>query len=557
MTTVKKGDRTALNLTERNERNLRILEIVNTFPHVVSCSIKRKPGGSKTLCANIILDTGEEIYIQEPQLLKGKIPKPIAKLITQDKAEKVASEFLNNIEFIYKKNGSSMSHFIVGNLKCNGDKYQAVVGRIIKGMVPMEHKVWAENIKYKQILESEGFIVRNIEINKSNPRLYLTYNGFDCETSMQSIRQGSRPAIASNSAVYIECQKRLISEGFTGLDINIQKSKYSNEPTAHICLVKHGIEEWYPISSIMRNNRPFIFGRQLAILEAKKEGFIDPVFKINTKTRSAYIYLKKPTISNGIWYSMSSFKSGSRPLNFIYEETIIMAQNEGYINPTIRRIEGEVSLIYLKKGASEVWYKLKAFREGRRPFSKIGLYCYTFFKNNPEMKDKSAILYHIRFDCKINNDSFHKYGITTSSVKNRFSRESNYIITIISIHKTTLFDAFQKEQKLLESVSSMAYYPVLKLKSGGNTECFKPNENFQDHIFKEFNNTLETVSEIIQSNNSSDVEDEEFIEHNMFNDSGCFEDIIIDSSCIFKDDQYEHDNELIEFNDTLDDTNLF
>jgi len=360
-----------LSMSERRERNEQIAKILDSFPHVKSHAFRRgNPSGTQRgIFVHIVLDTKEELYVPEGTLLKGTTPKVIRKLIQEDDARSKASEFLDNIQFVMKKNGSGDSNFITGNLKCNGLYYEAVVGRIIKGMIPRAHAVWTENIRWKEKLESEGYTDIEMDVLATDPSIELKYKGLACRTSLRSVRQGSRPNIVKFSGNYLECMEEAEAEGFTGLEIKTKKVQ-----------------------------------------------------------------------------------------------------------------SGKVAFIHLQKHDLDVWYEVSSFLRGHRPFNH-GPYCDLYFERHPDMKCVSATLYHVEFSCKTSDDCFHKYGITRNKkVHKRFSNDlSNYSLTIISTLRTTLYDAYQKEQGLLQGVSHLQYYPTLKL-GGGNTECFKPDHSFVDHL---------------------------------------------------------------------------
>ena len=99
-----------------------------------------------------------------------------------------------------------------------------------------------------------------------------------------------------------------------------------------------------------------------------------------------------------------------------------------------------------------------------------GRYSEDLFHSSPEMKEVPAYLYFVKFSNKA--EKFFKIGITINPVANRFysNEYSGYTIEIISTIQSSLYDAFQKEQKLLEENRKYSYTP--KQQFGGWTECF-------------------------------------------------------------------------------------
>jgi len=80
-----------------------------------------------------------------------------------------------------------------------------------------------------------------------------------------------------------------------------------------------------------------------------------------------------------------------------------------------------------------------------------GRYTHTYFVRYPEEKTKPAYLYHVSFD--FFGQELFKVGITTTTIKNRFSAAAGQGIPhqVIAYSKMSLYQAFQKEQALLET----------------------------------------------------------------------------------------------------------
>jgi hypothetical protein len=118
----------------------------------------------------------------------------------------------------------------------------------------------------------------------------------------------------------------------------------------------------------------------------------------------------------------------------------------------------------------------------------LGKYSEKYFTDNPSTSSQDAILYYIKF---IHEDEiFYKVGITTTSVKNRFSmtKSGGIKVDILSTTKLTLIEAFRAEQIIQNSHGArFRYKPIIGGKSPrdlriGPTECFSeqlPNEIVQ------------------------------------------------------------------------------
>lgn len=93
-----------------------------------------------------------------------------------------------------------------------------------------------------------------------------------------------------------------------------------------------------------------------------------------------------------------------------------------------------------------------------------------YFINHPEQKSKPAILYHVII--YNDNEVFYKVGITTKSIKERFSKlhKFGYEYKTISSHSTSLYEAYKTEQEFLEK-RKLKYWP--KVKFDGWTECYQ------------------------------------------------------------------------------------
>ena len=101
----------------------------------------------------------------------------------------------------------------------------------------------------------------------------------------------------------------------------------------------------------------------------------------------------------------------------------------------------------------------------------IGAVSEKFFKKYPNKRNIPANLYFVKFKNK--DEEFYKVGLTINKVEKRFLAERNtFDIQIIDIVKTTLYEAFIKEQKFKIDFMTFQYIPINKFQ--GWTECFRP-----------------------------------------------------------------------------------
>jgi len=101
----------------------------------------------------------------------------------------------------------------------------------------------------------------------------------------------------------------------------------------------------------------------------------------------------------------------------------------------------------------------------------IGGYGEQRFKNHPEIKERSAILYLVKMHST--TEEFFKIGITQKTVNVRLAKDNKvpYDFDIINIQKGTLYNLFKNEQRIKKVLSEYKYRPQIKF--NGHTECFK------------------------------------------------------------------------------------
>lgn len=102
--------------------------------------------------------------------------------------------------------------------------------------------------------------------------------------------------------------------------------------------------------------------------------------------------------------------------------------------------------------------------------SRCGAYNDELFVEHPEIKNKDAFLYVIKIFS--DQETFWKVGITTTTVKSRFSELQTYGYQYIVEHviPLTLYSAYCRERTIINENKQHQYFPNTKF--GGWTECF-------------------------------------------------------------------------------------
>lgn len=117
---------------------------------------------------------------------------------------------------------------------------------------------------------------------------------------------------------------------------------------------------------------------------------------------------------------------------------------------------------------------LKCYHDSRKGKGGGG-YALDYFEIHPEKRDVPGTLYIARMQHK--NDDFLKVGITQKGgVKERFYYKAMHGTVITPLYEISLnlFEAFQREQELLNALAPYRYFPNRKF--AGYTECFKNND---------------------------------------------------------------------------------
>lgn len=106
--------------------------------------------------------------------------------------------------------------------------------------------------------------------------------------------------------------------------------------------------------------------------------------------------------------------------------------------------------------------------------------------------NQQAILYLLKFTNKETGEEFHKVGVTTKTIKKRFSRDLRYF-AIEELHTSTpskIEDVCKLENHLLSKYKELSYKP--KQKFEGWTECFQ----FDPQILQEVTESMVCQSPI-------------------------------------------------------------
>lgn len=108
-------------------------------------------------------------------------------------------------------------------------------------------------------------------------------------------------------------------------------------------------------------------------------------------------------------------------------------------------------------------------------FDKTKMFTYTkqVFKENPDLKMSNGLIYYIKFTCRETSTVFYKIGITKYTIEHRFHKwyHTKYIIEVIDVYNTTIYNAFIIEQHI-KVKHKQNRYRVLEKKFMGRTECF-------------------------------------------------------------------------------------
>lgn len=101
---------------------------------------------------------------------------------------------------------------------------------------------------------------------------------------------------------------------------------------------------------------------------------------------------------------------------------------------------------------------------------RLGGYTEELFRKKPEIKILPGILYFIKFES--DEETFHKIGITSRSVHDRFNKKgdiAHYSIELVSSVSFSLYEAYTLEQYILSQYSHFKYVPQKWF--SGWTEC--------------------------------------------------------------------------------------
>ncbi len=104
----------------------------------------------------------------------------------------------------------------------------------------------------------------------------------------------------------------------------------------------------------------------------------------------------------------------------------------------------------------------------------LGYYNEHFFRQHPDQRDRPAAFYCILFD---GPEKFYKIGIATNykqRLRDHQRYNLQYQVKVLSVQTMPLYQAWQKEQSLKQFFhqTGRQYRPIIKLGSGGDSECF-------------------------------------------------------------------------------------
>lgn len=136
------------------------------------------------------------------------------------------------------------------------------------------------------------------------------------------------------------------------------------------------------------------------------------------------------------------------------------------------------------KDKVKIWCKHHGMFEQELSSHLMGAKCPTchYISNKPHASDESAkkrrgIFYWVEVYDKINDVMYHKIGVTSRSVKERFKpkRYGDFDIKVIETVKKSLFDCYKFESDVLKEMQ-VCGRPRFELKGRfeGWTECFLP-----------------------------------------------------------------------------------
>jgi len=136
------------------------------------------------------------------------------------------------------------------------------------------------------------------------------------------------------------------------------------------------------------------------------------------------------------------------------------------------------------------WTLEQALETVDRPKSSLqqGKFNETFFERYTEEKERPAVLYFVNIKHTATNQTFSKIGITAYTVEGRLAKASGYSYEVITSKETTLYDAWQIEQMVLEDYADFGFVWE-RTDFGGRTECF----SFSDEQISEIRQLIDEL----------------------------------------------------------------
>jgi hypothetical protein len=112
----------------------------------------------------------------------------------------------------------------------------------------------------------------------------------------------------------------------------------------------------------------------------------------------------------------------------------------------------------------------KAIKAGSEKIIGEGRYNKKIIERDPELASRVSFLYFVQLKLKVDEKDLYKIGITTRSVKKRLRSIRHQIIRT---HKATLFECFEKEQKILKRFKSKRVHSIGGETMDGYTEVLE------------------------------------------------------------------------------------
>ena len=179
-------------------------------------------------------------------------------------------------------------------------------------------------------------------------------------------------------------------------------------------------------------------------------------------------------------------KLTNHPLKWTEEDFIKKANeiHEGYYTYTdmgFKSMNDQIKVTCPVHGPYDISAKAHLRGDGKCPECfrrQSGFYSDGYFRNHPEAKDIPGKLYFVKLYNE--TEEFFKVGITKHGAYHRFYVDEKvpYNMEIIKETEMTLFEAYRREQELLEKYKDHYFIPLIDFP--GKTECL--NKDIRSEI---------------------------------------------------------------------------